>query len=96
MAGEDPVEPEPSPDHTDASAAGIDVHRALQQVPAEFRAVLVLHDVQGLPYEEIAEALGAPVGTVKSRIHRGRVALARALRGEQRHGSAPSNIRETT
>ena len=77
------------------SAAAVDVQRALLQVPDEFRAVLVMHDVQGVPYEEIAEALGAPVGTVKSRLHRGRVALARALGGEQRRGSRASKARGT-
>jgi RNA polymerase sigma-70 factor, ECF subfamily len=90
------VEPPPGPDHADASAAAVDVHRALQRVPEEFRAVLVLHDVEGVPYEAIAEALGAPIGTVKSRLHRGRVALARELRGEHRRGAAPSNLEEST
>ena len=72
----------------------MDVHRALQEVPEDFRAVLLLHDVQGVPYEEIAEAVGVPVGTVKSRLHRGRVALARALRGEQPGLSPASNLEE--
>ena len=77
-------------DIADDSAAAIDVQRALLQVPAEFRAVLILHDMRGVPYEEIAESLGAPVGTVKSRLHRGRVALGRAMRGEQPRGSRAS------
>jgi RNA polymerase sigma-70 factor, ECF subfamily len=89
------IEPVPGPDHADASAAAIDVHRALQRVPEEFRIVVLLHDLQGVPYEEIAQALGAPVGTVKSRLHRGRVALGRALRGEHREGATPSNLEET-
>lgn len=92
---EEPPEPAPRPDHADATATAVDVHRALQRVPEEFRAVLVLHDVQGIPYEEIAEALGAPLGTVKSRLHRGRVALAREMRGEQPRGSRPSNMQES-
>jgi RNA polymerase sigma-70 factor (ECF subfamily) len=90
------AEPPPAPDPADASAAAVDVQRALLQVPEDFRTVLVLHDVQGIPYEDIAEALGAPVGTVKSRLHRGRVALARALRGEHARGGPPSNLQETT
>ena len=90
------IEPPPGPDHAEVTAAALDVHRALQEVPEEFRAVLVLHELQGVPYEEIAEALGAPIGTVKSRLHRGRVALARALHGEHREGAAPSNLEETT
>jgi RNA polymerase sigma-70 factor (ECF subfamily) len=60
-------------------AAATDVQRALLEVPEEFRAVLILHDVQDLQLQDIAEALGIPVGTVKSRLHRGRVALGRAL-----------------
>lgn len=72
--------PEPgTPDHADEIDLSIDVRAALLQVPLDFRAVLVLCDVQDLSYEDAAEALGVPVGTVKSRLHRGRVALARAL-----------------
>jgi RNA polymerase sigma-70 factor, ECF subfamily len=96
VAYEGEVEPPPGADHAETSAAAVDVHRALQRVPEEFRMVMILHDVQGVPYEEIAESLGAPIGTVKSRLHRGRVALARELRGEHREGAAPSNLEETT
>jgi RNA polymerase sigma-70 factor, ECF subfamily len=95
-AADQEIEPPAEPDHADASAAALDVHRALQDVPEEFRAVLILHDLQGVPYNEIAEALGVPIGTVKSRLHRGRVALARVLRGEHREGAAPSNLEEST
>ena len=56
-----------------------DVRRALQEVPEEHRAVLVLHDVHDLDFDEIAAVLGIPSGTAKSRLHRGRLALARAL-----------------
>jgi len=84
-------EPEPpgpaSPDHADSAVAAVDVQRALVRVPQEFRAVLILHDVQDLAYDDIAEALGIPVGTVKSRLHRGRVALAELL-GEPERGRA--------
>jgi RNA polymerase sigma-70 factor, ECF subfamily len=88
------VEPAPVEDPADASATALDVRRALLEVPEDFRAVLVLHDVQGVPYDEIAEAIGVPVGTVKSRLHRGRVSLARALRGERPGPSRPSNPQE--
>ncbi len=74
-------EPPPAPDHADASDLSIDVQRALLEVPEDYRAVMILHDVQDLPYEEVAEIVGIPVGTVKSRLHRGRIALARALEG---------------
>src|SRR5437588_6891343 len=76
-------------DHAESTAASIDVQRALLLVPPEFRAALVLHDIQDLAYEDVAEALGVPVGTGKSRIHRGRVALARAL-GERPASRRPS------
>ncbi len=69
----------PAPDHADAVAARTDVERALVKIPVEYRAVLVLHDVQDMAYEDIAHVLEVPVGTVKSRLHRGRLALARAL-----------------
>jgi len=78
----------PAPDPADAAAAGVDVRRALLTVPEEFRAVLVMHDVQDLPYDQIAEALDIPIGTVKSRLHRGRVAMARAL-GPGEHAAPP-------
>jgi len=85
------VEPAPAHDHADAAAAAVDVHRALSRVPFEYRAVLVLHDAQGLPYDEIASILEIPVGTVKSRLHRGRLALARVMAGEPSPASAASN-----
>jgi RNA polymerase sigma-70 factor, ECF subfamily len=57
-----------------------DLGRALAKLPAEFRAPLVLRDVSGLDYAEIAEILGIPGGTVRSRIARARAALAPLLR----------------
>ncbi len=56
-----------------------DVERALATLPPDFRAAVVLCDVEGLSYEEIAEILGAKLGTVRSRIHRGRAMLRAAL-----------------
>lgn len=55
------------------------IDAALDQLPEEFRAAVVLRDVGDLDYAEIAEALGVPVGTVKSRIARGRAQLSTAL-----------------
>ena len=69
----------PVADHADDVASGMDAAAALAQVPEEFRVTLVLADVEDLPYEEIARILDVPVGTVKSRVHRGRLALARAM-----------------
>jgi RNA polymerase sigma-70 factor (ECF subfamily) len=55
---------------------------ALDELAPEFRAAVVLCDVEGLSYEEIGATLGVKLGTVRSRIHRGRAALRAAL---QRH-----------
>ena len=52
---------------------------ALEGLPLTFRVPLVLHVVEGLPYDEIAQVVGCRVGTVKSRIHRGREQLRRSL-----------------
>ncbi len=60
-----------------------DIDAALAALPPEFRAPVVLRDVVGHDYAEIAEILDLPPGTVRSRIARGRRALARALAGNQ-------------
>jgi len=57
------------------SRLGPDLQAALDSLPAEFRAAVVLCDVEGLSYEEIGATLGVKLGTVRSRIHRGRQAL---------------------
>ncbi|MFN8073222.1 MAG: RNA polymerase sigma factor SigE [Mycobacterium sp.] len=54
---------------------GADLQAALDSLPAEFRAAVVLCDIEGLSYEEIGATLGVKLGTVRSRIHRGRQAL---------------------
>jgi RNA polymerase sigma-70 factor (ECF subfamily) len=56
-----------------------DVQRALDALSADFRAAVVLCDIEGLSYEEIATTLGIKLGTVRSRIHRGRSQLREAL-----------------
>jgi RNA polymerase sigma-70 factor, ECF subfamily len=61
-----------------------DLERALQDLPPLFRTAIVLCDVQGLSYEEVAQATGWPLGTVRSRIHRGRRLLRRRLSGSER------------
>jgi len=61
------------------SARAAEVHRALGRLAPEHRVVIVLHDLQDLDYAEVAAALEVPVGTVKSRLHRARLALAREL-----------------
>ena len=56
-----------------------DVLRAIDRLPEDFRDVLVLSDIEGLTYAEIADVVGTPVGTVKSRLFRARQILQRAL-----------------
>jgi RNA polymerase sigma-70 factor (ECF subfamily) len=57
------------------------VRRAVADLPEEFRHAVLLRDLQGLSYEEIAQVLNAPPGTVRSRIHRGRLLLQERLKG---------------
>ena len=56
-----------------------DVRAALEALPDGFRLAVLLADVEGFSYKEIAEMLGIPIGTVMSRLHRGRRALQKAL-----------------
>lgn len=55
------------------------VRRGIQVLPVDLREVIVLCDLQGMAYEEAARALGVPLGTVKSRLNRGRLELAKRL-----------------
>ena len=57
--------------------------RALEQVPEVFRTAVLLRDVQDFSYDEIAAMLNVPIGTVMSRIHRGRSSLRQALSGRR-------------
>jgi len=59
------------------------VRRGLRALPPDLREPLILCDLQGLPYEEVASILQVPLGTVKSRINRGRLELARRLLGRR-------------
>jgi len=58
-----------------------DVQKALDSLPEDFRTAVILCDMQGLSYKEIAEIMECPVGTVMSRLFRGRKLLAASLRG---------------
>lgn len=56
-----------------------DVRRALEELPEHYRLVVLLADVEGFSYREIADMLEVPIGTVMSRLHRGRKSLQKAL-----------------
>ena len=82
----------PDPDHlagpaqvdlASSVADRVDIDAALQLLPPDFRAAIVLRDLCGLDYAEIAEILDLPGGTVRSRISRGRGQLADLLAGNQ-------------
>ena len=73
-------------DHTGVSSDAFmermledDITKAMASLPEEFRTVVILCDIEGLVYEEIAEFVEVPVGTVRSRIHRGRRLLRAKL-----------------
>jgi RNA polymerase sigma-70 factor (ECF subfamily) len=74
--GQEPVDVQPAPDaRLDASERAKQVHRALAELSAEYRQVIVLREMDGCKYEEIAELLELPVGTVRSRLFRARLEL---------------------
>jgi RNA polymerase sigma-70 factor (ECF subfamily) len=78
---------EPNPEQIfHDSRLGPDLQAALDSLPPEFRAAVVLCDIEGLSYEEIGATLGVKLGTVRSRIHRGRQALRDYLAAHTEHG----------
>ena len=64
-----------------------EILQALRELPADFRAAIYLADIEGYPYREIAEIMDTPIGTVMSRIHRGRAKLRERL---ARHAPRPA------
>ena len=80
----DTMEDEPQAGAAAAGAIGgvidrLDLERAIAALPAGYRAAFVLHDVEGLGHQEIAEALGVSEGTSKSQLHRARLRLRASL-----------------
>jgi RNA polymerase sigma-70 factor (ECF subfamily) len=71
-----------------------DVKTAVESLPEAFRLAVLLADVEGFSYKEIAEILDVPIGTVMSRLHRGRRALEKALASfaEERRLTAPADV----
>ena len=76
-----------------ASLLSDEVAQALEEIPLDYQTVLILSDIEGYSYEEIAEFIRAPLGTIRSRIHRGRKMLAERL-GEfaRREGYVERNL----
>jgi RNA polymerase sigma-70 factor (ECF subfamily) len=70
----------PAPQHSHLEYQ--DMNRALDLLPIDQKEVVLLVGLEGLSYREVAEALGIPVGTVMSRLSRGRAALRRAMSGQ--------------
>jgi len=62
------------------------LERAIHQLPPGYRAVLILHDVEGLSHEEIADIMGWHRGTSKSQLHKARARMRRLLTGEEGRG----------
>ncbi|MEW6511582.1 MAG: sigma-70 family RNA polymerase sigma factor [Bacteroidota bacterium] len=72
---------EKAPDAIEGELFGDEIAQAIASLPEKFKSVIVLRDVEDLPYEEIAETLDIPIGTVRSRLHRARGILFDTLRG---------------
>ena len=63
------------------NAVGAEIEEALSKVPEDFRMAVILSDIEGLSYQEIADATNVPIGTVRSRLARGRSLLRKTLEG---------------
>jgi RNA polymerase sigma-70 factor, ECF subfamily len=91
--GTDPPDPHPESAPSHAMEAGerrAAVQKALARLPAEFRIPLVLKEIDGMKYHEIAAIIGCPVGTVRSRIHRARSELRQRLESVLREKKSTS------
>ena len=92
---------DPGPSLSDGVSDRLELDAALAALPEDFRAVIVLRDQLGLDYAEIADVLHIPPGTVRSRIARGRRALAAALTddsvdGRQGNQDVPAGVEEAS
>ena len=81
LTGDEPVDDGEAPgDRLEQHESAEQVQAALERVSDEHRAILVLREIEGFCYEKIAEVLDLPVGTVRSRLHRARMALREELK----------------
>ena len=79
---EDPIERSPDPEEIQLISCDREqVRQALEQLPSDFREAVVLREIEGLSYREISTIIGVPLGTVMSRLSRGRDWLRRILSG---------------
>ena len=90
----------PVSDDPQARLAAMEDVRAVRQavltLPEHYREAIVLCDLEQLSYEDAAEALGCPVGTVRSRLHRGREILGQRLRGRRAVESGAGDVAATS
>lgn len=84
-------QPEPATPLDEHVTGRIEIDDALAQLPEEYRAAVVLRDLVGMDYADISATLGIPPGTVRSRIARGRKALARMLGNPDRPSERPTS-----
>jgi RNA polymerase sigma-70 factor (ECF subfamily) len=70
------------------------IDRAMNSLPDRFRELLVLRELEGLSYRELADVMEIPMGTVMSSLSRARLAMRRALTSELKRSSAPAHSRE--
>jgi RNA polymerase sigma-70 factor, ECF subfamily len=81
------VESDGSPPEQESPFAELlddEITGAIASLPVEFRTAVILSDIEGLTYEDVAELMQSPVGTIRSRLHRGRRILREALNGYAR------------
>lgn len=86
------VDSAPSNDAYRLSDIRQDVRNAIMRLPVDYRTVVVLRDLQGYSYKEIAEIIDVPVGTVKSRIYQSRTLLAEILQSPGKKGASKHEV----